>query len=125
MKLIPTLSLLLALAPIALGVADANAENPQAKIAILTAEMEGRLLAAYGTGLAAGGYAVGERELARFVHACAVKYVWLGPLLLERAQGANQTGYGGVELEDASAQYRARGRTLEFLGGWAAAALAG
>lgn len=41
MKLIPPLSLLLVIVPIALTVTDAKADNPQAKIALLTATMEG------------------------------------------------------------------------------------
>lgn len=57
--------------------------------------------------------------------ASAVKYVWLGPLLLERAGAQVQQTYGGADLEDAHQQYRARGATLDFICDWAVLALDG
>ena len=82
-------------------------------------EMTERLLQAYLSGLAEGG-APFDAHLARhLLYASAVKYVWLGPLLLARAGVCEHSAYGGVGLADASDQYRARGATLAFLCSWA------
>jgi len=52
-----------------------------------------------------------------------VKYVWLGPLLLEKAGAQVQHEYGGRELTDANLQYRNRGLALAQVCGWAQKAL--
>lgn len=69
--------------------------------------------------------AVAELPLARYLHASAVKYVWLGPLLLQRAGQPRQTEYGGALIEEADAnfQYRHRGLALLTLCEWAEHAL--
>jgi hypothetical protein len=41
-----------------------------------------------------------------------VKYVWLGPLLLEKAGAQAQHECGGRELTDTNLQYRNRGLAL-------------
>ncbi len=87
-------------------------------------EMTETLFAAYMSGLAAGGLDVDAVQLRRLLWASAVKYVWLGPLLLARAAEPEQRSYGGAVLQDANTQYRERGVALNFLGGWAMQALA-
>ncbi len=62
-------------------------------------------------------------EAQRWLWASAVKYVWLGPLLLSRAGQDEQRAYGDVPLADANAQYRHRGITLLRLCEWAQKAL--
>ena len=62
-------------------------------------------------------------ELSRAFYACAVKYVWLGPLLLEKAGAQVQHEYGGRELTDANLQYRNRGLALAQVCDWAQKAL--
>lgn len=86
-------------------------------------QMEAELVSAYHRGLEEGGFSIEFGELERNVHACAVKYVWLGPLLLERAGEEQQRSYGGQPLEDANRQYRERGAALSFLTEWARRAL--
>ena len=83
--------------------------------------MSTRLFAAYEAALVAAWPAAGELDLVRLYHASAVKYVWLGPMLLARAGTAQQTAYGGAGLDEASAaeQYRARGAALLTLCEWA------
>ncbi len=78
-----------------------------------------RMLAAYNRSLVEVWPAAGELDLERLYRASAVKYVWLGPLLLARAQATVQTAYGGAPLEDAAQQYRARGAALLTLCEWA------
>ncbi len=51
--------------------------------------------------------------------ASAVKYEWLGPLMLQRASEARQLEYGGEETADSDLLYAERGRALAFLTSWA------
>lgn len=88
-------------------------------------EMTERLLQAYLSGLAEGGAPLDPSRARRLLYASAAKYVWLGPLLLARAGSDQHSAYGGVDLNDATDQYRARGATLAFLCGWAERALDG
>jgi len=82
-----------------------------------------QMIHGYIEGLAAGGCRQSVQSVWRNVRASAVKYVWLGPLLLRRAAGGAQQAYGGDVLIEANEQYRERGRTLEFLCAWAEQAL--
>ncbi len=86
-------------------------------------ELDATLFDGYVAGLREGGVDVHEKELRRNVQASAVKYVWLGPLLLARAQSDQQFAYGDESLADANEQYRVRGETLVYLGEWARLAL--
>jgi hypothetical protein len=51
--------------------------------------------------------------------ASAVKYEWLGPLMLHRASEARQLGYGGEQTADRDLLYAERGHALAFLVSWA------
>ena len=51
--------------------------------------------------------------------ASAVKYEWLGPLMLQSASNASQLDYGGRETVDAKRLYAERGVVLAFLASWA------
>ncbi|MEM7077020.1 MAG: phosphotransferase [Pseudomonadota bacterium] len=82
-----------------------------------------RLLAAYHLGLRDAGVAVTLDSLRRNVYASAVKYIWLGPLLIERAHRAKHSSYGDQHLADAAAQYRERGAALQTICRWARAVL--
>lgn len=86
-------------------------------------DMGERLLGAYSEGLIEGGFLHDHGELRTLLQASAVKYVWLGPLLLARAGSAEQRAYGGAQLDDPNEQYRSRGAALDFLGDWAIQAL--
>ena len=57
--------------------------------------------------------------------ASSVKYVWLGPLLLERATQGEFAAYGGdpISSEAAVEQYRSRGLALLRLCEWAESAI--
>ncbi len=77
------------------------------------------MLDAYLEGVNAHTELLTPRDLNNTVQACAVKYVWLGPLLLARAGAATQHAYGGQTLTDANTQYRERGATLAYLCDWA------
>jgi hypothetical protein len=82
------------------------------------AQLDQATFDAYLAGLALAGWS-GDEDLARMgVCASAVKYVWLLPLMLERARSGDHGVYGGVALEDPSDQYQRRGRTLRFLASW-------
>lgn len=89
----------------------------------LLPKMESEVFAAYREGLTQGGLDPDKNELQKTFYACAVKYVWLAPLLLERAASEVQTTYGDMELSNANAQYRRRGQTLSHLCDWANLAL--
>jgi len=89
----------------------------------LLPKLEHDLFSAYIEGLVAGGDTVNETEVKMTFHACAVKYVWLAPLLLEKAGEPVQRQYGGAQLADANRQYQNRGLALSFLCGWASSAI--
>ena len=94
-----------------------------------------RMIEGYCNGLVAGARTnqierlqhLSLADITRWIQASAVKYVWLGPLLLERAQLPEQQRYGGARLkaEEAHRQYEQRGATLLFLCDWAERALKG
>jgi len=85
----------------------------------LLPKMEQVLFAAYLRGLREGGLCVDAKQIQKTFRACAVKYVWLGPLLLENAGAEIQRSYGGGQLDDANRQYRHRGLTLSYICAWA------
>ncbi len=87
-------------------------------------KLEQALFSAYIEGLKAGGTTVDATEVTKTFHACAVKYVWLGPLMLEKAGQTVQRAYGGAQLDDANRQYRSRGLALSYICDWAASAIA-
>ncbi len=74
---------------------------------------------AYLEGLAATGWPGDLRRVRLAMCASAVKYVWLGPMLLARMEGTAQEadGYGGVP-QDARRQFAARWATLDYLTRW-------
>ena len=90
----------------------------------LLPRMERELFSAYVAGLVSGGKTCDIAEVLRTFHACAVKYVWLGPLMLQKAGESVQRTYGGIQLDDANRQYRNRGLTLSYICDWAASAVA-
>jgi len=87
-------------------------------------QMEEELFSAYIQGLQKGGHYVDEKEVLTTFRACAVKYVWLGPLMLQKAGERIQRAYGGSQLNDANRQYRNRGLTLSYICDWAKLAVA-
>ena len=91
--------------------------QPAARFSELADRMQRAYVAGYG--------ADADIDFERLLYATAVKYVWLGPLLLARASKALQTEYGGAHLDDASDQYRERGEVLLHLAQWAERAVSG
>ncbi|MEM7097377.1 MAG: phosphotransferase [Pseudomonadota bacterium] len=85
--------------------------------------LESRLLHAYLEGLSSGGIEISEKDVRKSMYASAVKYVWLGPLLLTRALMGEYQRYGGGAPQDIDHQYAERGKTLMHLFGWAEKAL--
>jgi hypothetical protein len=85
-------------------------------------ELEPRLFGGYLRGLSEG-FDVATDVAQQCLWASAVKYVWLGPLLLDRASQNEHHLYGGGVLDDANAQFRHRGITLLRLCEWANKAL--
>ncbi|HEX2097691.1 MAG TPA: hypothetical protein VHF46_01360 [Rubrobacteraceae bacterium] len=53
------------------------------------------------------------------MRASAVKYEWLGPLMVERAADVEHVGYGGSGSVDSGRLYAERAATLAFLVSWA------
>jgi hypothetical protein len=82
-------------------------------------ELDAAVLAGYLDGLRAAGWAGDERNVRLAMCASAVKYDWLGPVMLAGAAEERQVGYGGEAIEDAAHLYGERGRAFEFLVGWA------
>lgn len=72
----------------------------------------------YLDGLGDAGWDGDERLVRLAFHASAVKYDWLVPLLLERAD-QEQFDYGGVDPVDPADRYRERGSALLELTRWA------
>ena len=85
------------------------------------AELEAACFPAYLEGLRAGGWNGTEREARLGVVASCVKYVWLLPLLLERAGDGEHDAYH--RRADAEHLYRQRGAALSHLVGWCEEAL--
>jgi hypothetical protein len=73
----------------------------------------------YLSGLRQAGWKGDERLVRLGMCASAVKYEWLGAMMLRRASEAKQRGYGGGETEDANLLYAERGAALAFLASWA------
>lgn len=87
-------------------------------------ELDRRVWDGYRSGLDASGWD-GDWRLARLgMCASAVKYHWLGPLMLGKLHDEVHLGYGGYEAVDVAHQYRERFATLAHLVGWAAEARA-
>jgi hypothetical protein len=82
-------------------------------------DLDREVFAGYVLGLREAGWEGDERLVRLGMCASAVKYEWLGPLMLQRASEARQLGYGGEETADADLFYAERGRTLAFLTSWA------
>jgi hypothetical protein len=88
---------------------------PARKLASLDREVFG----GYLSGLQEAGWEGDEHVVRMEMCASAVKYEWLGPLMLQRASEASQPGYGGRETADAHILYAERGHALAFLASWA------
>ncbi len=88
---------------------------PARKLAILDRELFG----GYLSGLWQAGWDGDERLVRLGMCASAVKYEWLGPLMLQRASNASQLDYGGRKTVDAQRLYAERGIALAFLASWA------
>lgn len=82
-------------------------------------ELDEAVFGGYVSGLRGAGWEGDERLVRLGMRASAVKYEWLGPLMLRRASEAGQTGYGGGEAEDPDLLYAERGTALAFLASWA------
>jgi hypothetical protein len=82
-------------------------------------DLDREVFAGYISGLREAGWEGDERLVRLGMCASAVKYEWLGPLMLKRASEAGQLGYGGEETADMDLLYAERGRTLAFLTSWA------
>ena len=83
--------------------------------------MRSHLVPAYHQGLLEGGYDISADELHYYVGLAAIKYVWLAPLLLQRAMEGQYSAYGNVDLATAQQQedqYRERGLCLLYLCDW-------
>lgn len=87
--------------------------------------LEAAALDAYLRGLREARWRGDDRAVVRAVHASAVKYAWLTPLMLASAS-LPQQDYGGAELAAGAAHRLAeRARTIIYLSGWASDALSG
>ncbi|WP_371644394.1 hypothetical protein [Streptomyces mirabilis] len=73
-------------------------------------------------GLRESGWRGDERLVRLGMCASAVKYDWLAPLMLARADEARQPAYGGRGEAPVERRYRERGLGFAFLAGWAAEA---
>lgn len=82
-------------------------------------DLDREVFAGYVSGLREAGWEGDERLVRLGMCASAVKYEWLGPLMLRRASEVSQPGYGGEESEDADLLYAERGCALAFLASWA------
>jgi phosphotransferase family enzyme len=82
-------------------------------------DLDREVFTRYVSGLREAGWEGDERAVRLGMCASAVKYEWLGPLMLQRASEARQLGYGGQETADTDLLYAERGRTLAFLTSWA------
>ena len=82
-------------------------------------DLDRGVFAGYVSGLREAGWEGDEREVRLGMCASAVKYEWLGPLMLQRASEARQLEYGGGEAADPNLLYAERGRALALLASWA------
>lgn len=85
------------------------------------AELEAACWPAYLGGLRAGGWGGTEREARLGVVASCVKYLWLPPLLLQRAGAGEHSAYH--RRADTEHLYHQRGTALAHLVGWCREAL--
>ena len=88
------------------------------------ARLDREVFGGYLSGLREAGWEGDERAVRLGMCVSAVKYEWLGPLMLQRASNANQLGYGGRVTVDAKRLYAERGSALAFLASWAGEARA-
>lgn len=86
------------------------------------ADTGAQLLDAYQRGVASSGGLAPSSVRVGFL-AAAVKWVWLGPLHLQRALTGEHHVYGGGKESDPTTQYRARGLALSQVVAWADEAL--
>jgi hypothetical protein len=87
-------------------------------------DLDREVFTGYVSGLREAGWKGDERAVRLGMCASAVKYEWLGPLMLQRASEARQLEYGGGEAADPSLLYAERGCALAFLAAWAEGARA-
>jgi hypothetical protein len=83
------------------------------------ASLDREVFGGYLSGLREAGWEGDERTVRLGMCASAVKYEWLGPLMLQRASNARQLDYGGRETVDADLLYAERRIALTFLASWA------
>ena len=85
----------------------------------MLASLDRKVFDGYLSGLREAGWDGDERTVRLGMCASAIKYEWLGPLMLQRASEARQLRYGGEETADTGLLYAERGRALAFLASWA------
>jgi Phosphotransferase enzyme family len=73
------------------------------------------VLRGYLDGLNDAGWDGDERLVRLAMCASAVKYDWLAPAMLERADGGSAIGYGGRSVPDAERLFSERARALAFI----------
>ena len=83
------------------------------------ASLDREVFGGYISGLREAGWDGDERTVRLGICASAVKYEWLGPLMLQSTSNASQLDYGGRETVDAKRLYAERGVVLAFLASWA------
>ena len=83
------------------------------------ASLDREVFDGYLSGLREAGWDGDERTVRLGMCASAIKYEWLGPLMLQRASNANQLDYGGRKTVDRQRLYAERGIALAFLASWA------
>ncbi len=83
------------------------------------ASLDREVFGGYLSGLREAGWEGDERAVRLGMCASAVKYEWLGPLMLHRASEVDHVVYGGSESVDPGLLYAERGATLAFLASWA------
>jgi hypothetical protein len=82
-------------------------------------DLDREVFGGYVSGLREAGWEGDERAVRLGMCASAVKYEWLGPLMLQRASETRQLEYGGGEAADPNFLNAERGRGLAFLASWA------
>ena len=82
-------------------------------------ELDEAVFGGYVSGLREAGWQGDERLVRLGMHASAVKYEWLGPLMVQKASDAEHVGYGGSRAVDSGPLYAERAATLAFLVSWA------
>ena len=82
-------------------------------------DLDREVFAGYISGLRQAGWRGDERLVRLGMCASAVKYEWLGPLMLQRASEARHLAYGGEQTADTDLLYAERGHALAYLASWA------